>query len=277
MILNGLPSVDTPIRYFGAKTKARRMLGEFIPTDVREVLSPFIGGGALELYLTARGVRVHGSDAFPPLANFWQALLDSPDRLCAEIRRIVADLSQDTWREDASRFVLQDSGCRITDAAQCLIVYNFSFNNMGLRNPGCVQFFVDEEGVPRRAQDWCRNRRLILYERIEGFTNELLSVECLDFREAFAKHPDVFAYCDPPYPAVKGVYGDSPEYHESFDHAGLAALLGGRERWLLSYNDTEQIRDLYPEDRFEWVSAKWKQAGKNHSYRGNEVIILPKS
>lgn len=275
-MLLDLPSVETPIRYFGGKTRARRVLSTFIPNVVRDVLSPFIGGGSLELYLTCRGKRVYGYDAFPPLVNVWQVLLESPKRLCAEVRRIASTLEEERWAADASEFVRQHSGCRITDAAQCLIVYNLTFNNAGLRDARNAPFFVDAEGHIRRNQDGFRNRRLILYERIENFSNPLLSVGCLDFREAFARHPHMFAYCDPPYPAVGGVYGDSPEYHEAFDHEALAMILKSRTAWVLSYNDTELVRDLYPETHYRWSHVKWKLLAKKYDYQGNDVVITPR-
>lgn len=273
-MLLDLPSTLTPLRYFGGKSKACRILSGYIPSDVDVVLSPFIGGGSFELYLTGRGVRVYGSDAFPPIANFWEVLLASPQCLDAEVRRVVAGLRWETWMTTARQFAKQESACPITRAAQCLVVYNFSFNHKGIRDPSCSEFFVDSHGVPRPVRK--RGSRLILYERIAQFANPLISVECLDFRDAFAKYPDIFAYCDPPYPASRAAYGDAPEYHEKFDHESLAAILKARDRWVLSYNDTEVVRDLYPETHYQWARVRWTQAAKKHKFKGNDVIIVPR-
>ena len=274
-MLFDLPSLETPFRYFGAKTKARKILAEFVPPSVREIVSPFIGGGAFELWLTGRGIRVHASDAFPPLVNLWQVLLDSPKELGAEIRDIVSGLWWQDWTETAAEFKAQASGSRVTDAAHCLLLYNLTFNNVGPRKPQGYRFFIDEEGVPRRDQEGFRNRQLVFYERIEGFSNPLLSVECLDFREALAKHPDTFAYLDPPYPAATAAYGDSPKYHEDFDHEGLAEILTARKKWVLSYNEDKLVKDLYPESQFRWTRVSWAQCRISHGSVGHEVIITP--
>ena len=56
--------------------------------------------------------------------------------------------------------------------------------------------------------------------------------------------PESFFYCDPPY-------YNADQYYEAvsadgFDHAGLAdALLGIKGKFLLSYNDCPEIRELY--------------------------------
>ena len=56
--------------------------------------------------------------------------------------------------------------------------------------------------------------------------------------------PESFFYCDPPY-------YNADQYYEAvssdgFDHAGLAdALLGIKGKFLLSYNDCQEIRALY--------------------------------
>ena len=270
-MLLDLPSVETPLRYFGGKSKACRILSEFVPSVVNTVLSPFFGGGSFELYLTGRGVRVYGSEGFPPVANFWEILLESPQCLHDKVRRVVEGLRWETWMATALEFARQESECPITRAAQCLILYNFSFNHKGIRDPSCSEFYVDSDGVPRPTRK--RGSRLILYERLANFANPFLSVECLDFRDAFAKHPDMFAYCDPPYPSARAAYGDSRVYHEDFDHEALASILHARNQWVLSYNDTEVVRDLYPETDYEWTRVRWTQASKKHNFKGNDVII----
>ena len=275
-ISDELPSVKPPFRYFGAKTKARRDLVRFIPPNTTEVVSPFIGGGAFELYLTARGIRVHGFDINGEIVNLWQCLLSHPRELCAEVKRVISTLSVETWRDRVEEFT-SPTGCPVKDAAHCLILQNFTFNNMGKRHSGCISFVVDPDGVPRRAQDWCRTRRVVLYERIEEFQNGLLTVRRADFRDALAANPTKFAYLDPPYPNSGDIYGDAPEHHEEFPHETLAEMLSGRSGWMLNYNDCDVIRDLYPDTRFNWNKMQWKQSGnKFRKYIGNEVLITPR-
>ena len=42
----------TPIRYAGGKTRAIKHIIPYFPKDLKNVISPFMGGGSLEVYLT---------------------------------------------------------------------------------------------------------------------------------------------------------------------------------------------------------------------------------
>ena len=271
-----MPSLKTPIHYFGGKTKARKVLSAYIPYSVREIVSPFLGGGSFELYLTGRGIRVYGYDAFPSLVNFWQVLLSSPVELADTIRALLLDYkdSERDRKGTADRFRRQDSGCALTNAAQWLILNNLSFRNKGSRHEQLMDVLIQPDGTPINILG--HRFALIPYARITAFRNTLLTVGCLDFQEALAKHPDVFAYCDPPYPDTACHYGSDRTFHEEFNHERLARILSRRDKWVLSYNDVPQVRDLYPEHRYRWEAVKWNQMGIKHNYRGNDVVIQPK-
>lgn len=272
MHLFEMPSVDVPFRYFGAKTKAREVLSRHVPNDVKEVVSPFLGGGAFELYLTARGIQVHGYDICEPLVTLWEQLLTSPLELSEKVREHVAVLTPESWLDYQATEYSSGLEC----AAQALITLNLTFLYIGFRNGSATNFWVTDDGVPFYAHPNLKGRKLISYERIASFQNSMISVERLDFRESLARHPDVFAYCDPPYPDAGSVYGTEAEHHEAFPHAELAEILHGRDNWVLSYNNSETIQKLYPKSKFDWHYPKWRQSGKRHDLQGNEVIITPR-
>ena len=74
---------------------------------------------------------------------------------------------------------------------------------------------------------------------------EHVVIENQDF-EVLIRHydrPDSFFYCDPPYFDSEYIY-DAPFSWE--DHQRLNRVLGQAQgKWLLSYNDCEEIRELY--------------------------------
>ncbi len=67
-------SSRSPLRYPGGKTRGVNLITGFFPKDLKTILSPFFGGGSIELFLAARGVQVLGYDIFLPLVEFWQCL-----------------------------------------------------------------------------------------------------------------------------------------------------------------------------------------------------------
>lgn len=65
--------------------------------------------------------------------------------------------------------------------------------------------------------------------------------------------------------------GNNGDLHEGFDHEGLAEVLQGCKRWILSYNDSEEIRKLY--DGFTFQYPNWKY-GMSNNKNSREIIIL---
>jgi len=56
-----------------------------------------------------------------------------------------------------------------------------------------------------------------------------------------------------------------------FDHAQLADLLKSRDGWILSYNDCEEIRDLY--NGYRMLAPEWIY-GMSNGEASKELIIL---
>ncbi len=53
----------------------------------------------------------------------------------------------------------------------------------------------------------------------------------------------------------------------------MKKLLSTRDGWVLSYNDCEEIRDMYTEHRI--ITPKWTY-GMGNSKKSNEILILSK-
>lgn len=89
----------SPLRYPGAKSRARDQILELIPEGVDELLSPFFGGGSVELAAAGRrGISVRGYDLHLPLAVCWQGMLADP-RQVADVVKTLYPLSRAQFRE----------------------------------------------------------------------------------------------------------------------------------------------------------------------------------
>ncbi len=82
-------------------------------------------------------------------------------------------------------------------------------------------------------------------ELLKDFKIENFTVEHRDFTDSIPKHFNDFLYCDPPYLINQKLYGHKGDKHRSFDHQALAELLRKHHRWILSYNDCVEVRELY--------------------------------
>ena len=77
----------TVLRYAGGKSRAIKKITPFVePYDT--IISPFLGGGSLEVHWASMGKKVKASDVFDILITFWEQLLDNNEALAAELEKI---------------------------------------------------------------------------------------------------------------------------------------------------------------------------------------------
>ena len=69
----------------------------------------------------------------------------------------------------------------------------------------------------------------------------------------------------------EGLYGMNGDTHIGFNHFALAELLKKRDRWILSYNDCKNIRELYKDNQI--LTVEWIY-GMSKDKKSNEVVIL---
>ena len=132
---------------------------------------------------------------------------------------------------------------------------------------------------------WARLTQNTL-ENLRDLSVDNFTVRRRNFKEAIKNHPDAGLYLDPPYCLNKEkvsnagnretLYGSDGDHHKGFDHEGLSDILKARDKWVLSYNDCEYIRDLY--DGYQITSVEWAYGMKNVSSdkmgEASEIIIV---
>lgn len=246
-------TVRSPLRYPGGKTRAVEIISRCFPSRIKELVAPFFGGGSIELLFAARGVRVHGYDVFRPLVEFWQCLLQRPNQLANEVEKYYP-LSRERFyrlQEQQTQFP-----SKLERAAVYYVLNRCSFSGATLSggmSPGHPRF----------------TRSSI--QRLREFNNPNISVERADFEESLSQHKSMFAYLDPPYLINSGLYGKKGDAHKDFDHVRLAKVLKDRGNWVLSYNDCEDIRELYR--GFKFMTPNWKY-GMSSDKTSKEVLIF---
>ncbi len=247
----------SPLRYPGGKSRAVKAILEIMPQMLDSIVSPFFGGGSIEIALVNQGTRVYGYDAFKPLVLFWQALIEDRDRLADEVANY-HPLSRDRFYE------IQDlmKNERVKD--NLLPVLFFVMNRSSFSGT------TFSGGMSPNHERFTPSS----WERLRNFeTSGLLSVERLTFEDSLAKHKNDFIYADPPYANGGALYGQRGDCHVGFNHESLARILTGRDGWILSYNDCSLVRDLY--EGFTVIPAAWSY-GMNTDKKSNEILILSK-
>lgn len=270
--------MKTVLRYPGGKSRAVKHILPLLPADCKELCSPFLGGGSVELAAAEKGIRVYGYDLFEPLVWFWRALTGNPQKL--------ADIT-DTYRVHHPDFVIHKKN-QDPKPVRGLLKEDFYRLRTELRNDyrfsfeNAARFYAINRSSFSGATFSGGWSKLAAYkrftkssiERLEEFSEPKLYVAALDFKESIATHPDTFLYLDPPYMLKQGrdnLYGDDGNTHVDFDHMGLHQILSQRKDWLLSYNDCPAVRELY--SKYEIQSAAWAY-GMNKSKESSELLII---
>ena len=250
-----LATTKSPLSYPGSKLKLppfiRKQYSSFLKH--KEVCSPFLGGGSLELVLSSSGVRVYGSDIDDLLVNFWNEMLKHPSD--------VVDLFTELWKHKEDNLQWFDE-VREYDSLMKAGVY-WLVNQCSFRG----LTFADNRGCFLRPPK-CRHLGLI--EQHRNFNSPNLSVEYLDFREALKKYEQMPAYIDPPYMSPHKFYGAVS--NENFDHDGLFDILKDRKQpWLLSYDNYDSVKEMYGSFHINYLP--WSSNYKPKDKQRFELLI----
>lgn len=257
------PIIDPPLksclRYPGGKSRAVKHILPYFPDDIDYVVSPFFGGGSIELALVSKGIPVLGFDIFVPLVMFWQQLLYTPQFLISTIQRSYP-LSKPGFY-DLQKFIKNPdlSLDKLDIAAYFFILNRASFSGTTLSggmSPGHPRF--TQESIDR----------LLTFENV----GKRLFVRCEDFQLSIPAYSDTFLYLDPPYLIPQKLYGISGDCHENFDHSALANLLLNRRQWILSYNDCEEVRKMY--DGCKIVELDWAYGMSTDKQKKKKELLI---
>lgn len=243
----------SPLRYPGGKSRAVQHILPLIPDAAQEICSPFIGGASIELACIARGVSVKGYDIFTPLVDFWQCLLDSPNKLADRVEKYYPLERAKFYILQKRYFTLKDS---LEKAAVFYALNRSSFSGLTLSGGMSI-------GHPRFNPG--------SIDKLRGFVADNFTVQEADYRQSIIDNPHAFLYLDPPYKNGQKLYGVKGDTHEGFNHHLLKELLDQRGRWILSYNDCPSIRTLYED--YKILRADW-QYGMSNGKEASEIVVL---
>jgi DNA adenine methylase len=293
--------MKTPIRYAGGKTKAIKIITPYIK-DVNKIVSPFIGGGSLEVHWASMGKEVIGYDLFDVLVNFWNVLLTNRDELVVKLQEITPtsneyhrikeilmkwDNTQNMLKDWKTKHYVREDVITLDDVTAAAYYY---FNHNTSYGPGYLGW---GSSVYLKEKKWDD-----MINKISKFNLPTLSVNQGSFETVIPKHSEDFLYLDPPYYLEKdsdnkmftGIYPmrNIPVHHNGFDHKKLKDLLHNHKgNFVLSYNNCETIREYYKD--FELFYPEWSYSmgngetriGKNREEMGitnskesHEILIV---
>lgn len=275
----------TPIRYAGGKTRAIKHVIPYFP-KVEKVISPFMGGGSIEVYLSNLGIKVYGFDIFKPLVTFWKEMIHNNDDLVEHLKSIIPteenykiikerliswEYTQEmlsNWKTD---FYKRENPIKLSPLE---IASYYFFNHNTSYGPGYLGW---PSSVYLTQKKWDN-----MIKNISDFNGSNLEVELADYGDVILSNTNEFLYLDPPYFMGKdsdnkmhsAIYPmkNIPVHHEGFNHEKLRDLLHNHKgKFIMSYNNCETIRNYYKDFRLEY--PKWNYSMGNGETRIGENRI----
>jgi DNA adenine methylase len=293
--------MKTPIRYAGGKSRAIKIISPYLDNETK-IVSPFMGGGSLEVNWASKGIEVIGYDLFDALVNFWNVLLTNRTELVKKLKTI-APTSEEynrikeilmTWENTQEMLkgwktdhYKRDEVITLDDVTAAAYYY---FNHNTSYGPGYLGW---GSSVYLKPNKWKG-----MIDKISKLDIPTLSVRQGSFESVIPNHKQDALYLDPPYFLEKdadnkmftGIYPmrNIPIHHDGFDHEKLRDLLYQHEgKFVLSYNNCETIREYYKD--FEQVFPTWsysmgngetrigknrEEAGITNTKESHEILII---
>lgn len=264
----------TPLRYPGGKGK----LSDYIKIIFEEnslcdgnYVEPYAGGAgvALELLMLEYASHVYINDIDEAVYSFWYSVLNHTDELAKLISG--TRVSMAAWKRQ--KHVLNNSKeYSVLDKGFATFFLNRT-NRSGILNAGVI-------GGQAQAGSWkmdVRYNKKELIQRIEKIALfksriSLYQKDALRFLNSLIpKLPKkTLVYLDPPYFIKgKGLYRN---FYEKDDHVAIERALRKVKKvfWLISYDNVNNIKDIYNKYRCQEYSLSYTAQNK---YKGSEVMI----
>ncbi len=277
--------LGSPLRYAGGKSRAAAKIIGYFPKNLRKIISPFIGGGSVEIACANElGIEVIGYDVFDILVNYWQVQLRRPASLYNELckmentDRVYRELKEELKKHWNKEVKLEP----LRLAALYYFNHNLSYG------PGFLGWMSK---IYRE-----KPRYMSMLSKVRNFKCPKLKVFQGSFEKTVPKHRKNFLYLDPPYylgggsKMFKGIYPQRnfPVHHNNFNHILLRdILLKRRGKFVLSYNDCPEIREMYK--GFDIQKIKWQYTmgqgetriglnriknSQGHVKKSHEILII---
>lgn len=255
-------------RFPGSKAK---FMGELVPFLDRLVHGRsnyhdvYTGGGSVALFVARRQphLQLHLNDLDPDLSAFWRVVAGQKvDDLCGMVNiRPTLDLFYELRNRTPKTLV--ERAFRAVFFNRCCFSGLLHGSPMG----GVRQL------SPNKVFARFNGRRLV--QEIKE-THHLLAgrtrVTCMDGVDYVRRHPDAALYLDPPFLEK----GDSL-YRERMtlaSHLRLSKALRNATGWVLSYDRSPIIKELYAWARQYTIRPRYSVCGKKQAWSSSEELVL---
>jgi DNA adenine methylase len=204
----------------GGKSRIRKTLYRYFPSDIKTYVEPFIGAGSVMLgYKFKPETKVVINDKDKELMRTWRILKKRPQ---GDINKY-----DTTSLSELTRLMNVKGGSEMDKLVSFMIKFRNTFGNMGTG-----KVYQGTNPVNKLKQ-------------LDDFKEKLKNVTILNqgYEGVITKYdnPNTFFYFDPPYESSEDLYK-----HGGFDFVKFADRLKKiKGKFMLSLNDSKNVRELF--------------------------------
>ena len=269
----------SPLRYPGGKASLAAFLAEVIESNDLSgcaYFEPFAGGAGAALRLLQEDVvsELYLNDLDPRITAFWATVLNAPEQFAEKIRSVAINIAE--WRKQRDIYLHPDTSK----------TFDLGFATFYLNRCNRSGILLGAAPIGGYAQTgkWkidARFNRQNLANRILAIAGkrESIHITNMDARAFLVKRlprgrkrQHVFAYLDPPYYSNGGrLYMNS---YTDRHHKSIAGYIQQQRvlKWVMSYDDTPFIRDMYRKCVISHLSLQYSLQRKQQA---QELLIAP--
>lgn len=268
----------SPLRYPGGKNKLASFLAKIcVDNNVTgHYVEPFAGGASVALFLLFEGFvnRITINDKDRSIFAFWYSVLNDTDRLCSRIENIEINIEE--WRRQRDVQNNKDNADLLDLGFSTLFLNRTS--RSGIITAGAIGG-VSQMG---KYKIDCRFNKEEIVKRIRNISSQrdniqLYNIDALDLIDIVEReignnvNNNTIFYFDPPY-YLKASTLYMSHYKDDCHKAVSDKIKEIRNiRWIVSYDNVPQIRELYRE------CAKKEYSFKHTAYDiriGQEILFF---
>lgn len=262
----------TPLRYPGGKQKLTPFIYEIIKENNLEgcsYIEPYAGGAGVALSLLVNNAvdEIYINDISKNIYSFWYSVLNDNERFILKIRDVPLNIEE--WKKQNTIF--KSNTENLFDLGFATFFMN-RCNRSGILKAGVI-------GGKTQNGKWkldARFNKEDLIKRIECINSfkeriHLFNEDAVIFLKQLQLKGKSIIYLDPPY------YNKADSLYENFykpnDHERIANYLNRQEKkpWIISYDYTDEILDLYKNDKSFSYSLQYNAA---KAYKGTEFFAF---
>lgn len=260
---------SSPLRYPGGKALMTNFfVNLFRENGLQNIVyaEPYAGGAGAAINLLMQNVvdDIVINDANIGIFSFWNSLINDSKRFIQAINDIPVTIME--WHRQ--RTILKTS-VEPSFELGVAVFFLSRTNRSGVITGGAIGGATEERQNAAKYKIDCRFNKMELLQRLRAISERkahirVSNMDALDFLRTIDNK--VFVYLDPPYYAKgKCLYMN---HYTDDDHARLADFLQHEAefRWVLSYDDVPQIRELYATQNLYRFPLKYTVEMKRTGY-----------